>query len=105
MLTAPSDPAAPPAQDDSPVATVQLDLEGMHCNACATRIERALADQRAVLSASVNLATARAFVTYDTTAATTEDLCATVSTAGYSASPAREDDVSRPRGDRDHWGV
>ncbi len=87
------------------MATVELALGGMHCNACATRIERALADQRAVLSASVNLATNRAFVTYDATEATTEDLCATVSTVGYSASTARDDETTRPRSDPDHWGV
>ena len=55
MLTAPSGQAAPPQEDERPVATVELTLGGMHCNACATRIERALANQRAVLSASVKL--------------------------------------------------
>jgi heavy metal translocating P-type ATPase len=105
VLTAPSESAAPVTEDASPVATVELALGGMHCNACATRIERALADQRAVLSASVNLATNRAFVTYDATEATTEDLCATVSTVGYSASTARDDETTRPRSDPDHWGV
>ena len=105
MLTAPTDSAAAAPEDAAPVATVELALGGMHCNACATRIERALADQGAVLSASVNLATNRAFVTYDATAATTDDLCATVSTVGYSAVAARDDGAPRPREDPDHWGI
>jgi heavy metal translocating P-type ATPase len=105
MLTAPSDPAAAPTDDVAPVATVELDLVGMHCNACATRIERALADQPAVLSASVNLATNRAFVTYDATGATAEDLCATVSTVGYSASATGGDGSTGAERDRDRWGL
>jgi len=105
MLTVPSGQAAAPQEDERPVATVELTLGGMHCNACATRIERALANQRAVLSASVNLATNRAFVTYDATEATTADLCATVGTAGYSASPADVDHTPRPGGDTEHWGL
>ena len=105
MLTVPSDQAAPPQEDERRVATVELTLGGMHCNACATRIERALAHQRSVLSASVNLATNRAFVTYDATEATTAELCATVSTAGYSASPADVDHAPRPGGDTEHWGL
>jgi heavy metal translocating P-type ATPase len=104
MLTAPPDPAALEAREDA-VTTVELTLEGMHCNACATRIERALADRGAVLSASVNLATNRAFVTYDANEATTEDLCATVQSAGYSASEFRDDAVARPQGDPDHWSL
>jgi heavy metal translocating P-type ATPase len=105
VLTAPSDSAAPATEDVRPVATVELTLGGMHCNACATRIERVLADQPAVLSASVNLATNRAFVTYDATGATPQDLCATVSTVGYSATAADEDESPRPQGDPDHWGL
>jgi len=105
MLTAPSDAGASDTDQSGSVATVELALEGMHCNACATRIERALADRPAVLSASVNLATNRAFVTYDATEVTTDDLCATVGTAGYSASEARDDQISGPRGDTDHWSM
>ena len=70
----------------------------MHCNACATRIERALAEEQGVLSASVNLATNRAFVTYLAAEATPRDLCATVEGAGYGASEARRDEVSTRTG-------
>ncbi len=103
MLTAPSDPAAPLTDDVDTLTTSELTLGGMHCNACATRIERALADQPAVLSASVNLATNRAFVTYDATQAGLEDLCATVSTVGYSALPVSDDTTQRSPDDPDRW--
>jgi heavy metal translocating P-type ATPase len=103
MLTVPSDPAAPTVGDDRATATVELALEGMHCNACAARIERALAEQRTVLSASVNLATNRAFVTYDATETAPDDLCATVGAVGYAATPVTADDVRPERVDPDRW--
>ncbi len=105
MLTAPSDPAAPLTDDVDNLTTSELTLGGMHCNACATRIERALADQPAVLSASVNLATNRAFVTYDASQAGLEDLCATVSTVGYSALPVSDDTTQRSPDDPDRWMI
>ncbi len=104
MLTAPSDASAPTVAD-APLATSELSLDGMHCNACATRIERALAKQPAVLSASVNLATNRAFVTYDTAAISPADLCATVDEVGYSASVLDPEADGSPKSDGDHWGL
>ena len=85
------------------IATAELTVQGMHCAACATRIERALELRPAVLSAWVNLATNRAFVTYAATEATTEDLCAAVSTVGYSASVTNDDDAAPAPRDPDHW--
>jgi heavy metal translocating P-type ATPase len=75
----------------------------MHCSACATRIERALADQPAVLSASVNLATNRAFVTYDAAGIGPVDLCAVVSAVGYGAAESDAAPVGTRAGDPDHW--
>ena len=89
---------------DETVATTELVLGGMHCSACATRIQRSLIRLPAVASASVNLATTRAFVSYDPGQLTTEELCGAVADIGYSASPAgmpaeRHEEVS------DHWGM
>jgi heavy metal translocating P-type ATPase len=75
----------------------------MHCSACATRIERALAEAPAVLSASVNLATNRAFVTYDAATTTPVDLCAAVSAVGYSASENDRDATPTERRDPDRF--
>ncbi len=106
MLFTSADPAAPTVEDDRLEETSELALEGMHCNACATRIERALAGQPGVLSASVNLATNRAFVAYEPTEAGPEALCEAVRAVGYSAAPAAAGDSTSPRPtDPEHWSL
>jgi copper-transporting P-type ATPase V len=102
VLTASSDRAAP--ERDTRVATSELALEGMHCSACATRIERTLAHQPAVLSASVNLATNRAFVTYDAGATGLAELCAAVDAIGYGAAEV-DDKPTRPVRDPERWAI
>ncbi|HLH29266.1 MAG TPA: cation-translocating P-type ATPase, partial [Acidimicrobiales bacterium] len=67
--------------------TVELAVEGMHCSACATRIQRSLGKLPAVASASVNLATNRAFVAYDPSSVGIERLCRAVADVGYEAAP------------------
>ena len=61
----------------------------MHCSACAARIERALGRLPGVASASVNLATARAFVSYDGSAISAGELCQAVADVGYTAKTGR----------------
>ena len=46
-------------------ATLDLPLLGMHCAACANRIEKALVAAPGVESAAVNFATSRATVCFD----------------------------------------
>ena len=74
----------PPAS--SPDGTVQLKISGMHCAACVTRVEQALAAVPGVESASVNLATERALVRLARPVAD-EQLAAAVREAGYDARP------------------
>ena len=62
MLTTSSQTAPPAQAREVPFATAELELGGMHCGACAARIEHALGRVPGVASASVNLGTARAFV-------------------------------------------
>src|SRR4051812_23015709 len=70
-----------------PSANAMLDLPvvGMHCAACANRIEKALAETPGVARAGVNFATARATVHYDPTATTPEALRDAVRGQGYDA--------------------
>ncbi len=75
----------------------------MHCSACATRIERALNRIPAVASASVNLATTQAFVAYDQSATTADQLCRTVADIGYSAEVVDATERSARREHDDHW--
>lgn len=74
--------------------TIELDLEGMTCASCATRIERVLSRQPGVSSASVNFASERARVITDP--ARIPDLVEAVERAGYLARE-HTDDGSIPR--------
>jgi Cu+-exporting ATPase len=65
--------------------SVTLTVTGMHCAACAGRVERALAGVPGVSSAAVNLATGTARVAFDPDRATPAALVAAVSAAGYGA--------------------
>jgi copper-transporting P-type ATPase V len=91
------------AEDDRHLATAELALEGMHCAACATRIEGALAHQPGVVSAAVNFATTRAYVAYDASSVETEALCDAVAKAGYSAYPLTEADQRQTTEAPEHW--
>ncbi len=66
-------------------ATVDLPVIGMHCAACAGRIERALAQAPGVATAAVNFTTGRATVAYDPTATAPAALRDAVRDAGYDA--------------------
>ena len=63
---------------------VRLDLEGMTCASCATRIERKLNKLDGV-EATVNYSTDQATVTYDSGTVGLDDLVAAVEAAGYHA--------------------
>ena len=90
VVTAPA-PSRTDGEGEPTLTTAELELEGMHCSACATRIQRSLGRLPAVASASVNLATTRAFVSYDADRIGLEGLCQAVADVGYSASPTTTD--------------
>ncbi|WP_321898493.1 heavy metal translocating P-type ATPase [Burkholderia cepacia] len=75
---APSSPAAP--------ASIELDIDGMTCASCVSRVEKALAKVPGVTRASVNLATERATVDAAPDV-TTARLAEAVKQAGYGATP------------------
>ena len=66
------------------MSTVRLELEGMTCAACATRIEKAL-NRLDGVDATVNLATEEAAVRYEDSSVEVEDLLAAVTNVGYRA--------------------
>ncbi len=90
--------------DEHHLETLELAIGGMHCSACSTRIQRALGRHEGVASAAVNLATTRAFVTYDPERTGPGDLCSVVDATGYTAAPATDEDSSSDAGD-EHWGL
>ncbi|MGK8209438.1 heavy metal translocating P-type ATPase [Burkholderia cenocepacia] len=85
-------PAASGAADRTLPAdtTIELDIDGMTCASCVSRVEKALAKVPGVTHASVNLATERATVeaATDVTAAR---LVEAVKQAGYGATPVEPD--------------
>ncbi|KWF33562.1 copper-transporting ATPase [Burkholderia pseudomultivorans] len=87
-------PAASGAADRTLPAdtTIELDIDGMTCASCVSRVEKALAKVPGVTHASVNLATERATVeaAADVTAAR---LAEAVKHAGYGATPVEPDSV------------
>ena len=68
---------------EAPLQIVSLDVEGMTCASCVNRIERYLNKVDGVADASVNLATERAKVSYDTSKVNLVDLVGAVERAGY----------------------
>ncbi len=105
MSTAPRVAAPTLATDELALATAELELGGMHCSACATRIQKTLGKLPAVASASVNLATTRAFVSYDPARLDAEELCRAVADVGYTAAPVADARTDRGGDDPDHWLV
>jgi Cu+-exporting ATPase len=75
--------------------TVELDVEGMTCAACAARIERSLNKMEGV-EASVNLATEKAVVRFSDGNQNLESILARIRDTGYDAHVAREGEI------RDH---
>ncbi len=67
---------------------VTLEIEGMTCASCSAAVERALKKQNGVSSASVNLATNKATVSYDPAQVKLGTLKKAVENAGYKASEA-----------------
>ena len=71
---------------------VQFLVEGMTCASCVGRVERVLKATPGVLTASVNLATETAHVSFTDGLTTAADLAKVISDAGYPAKPARTAD-------------
>ncbi|MFX0113829.1 MAG: heavy metal translocating P-type ATPase [Candidatus Hodarchaeota archaeon] len=70
---------------------VTLSVTGMHCAGCVTSIERSLQEVPGVLSASVNLTTNRAKVSFDPSKVSVPGLIAAVEKVGYGAEELREE--------------
>ena len=77
--------AQPHSTDKQGVDRADLPIEGMTCASCANRIEKRLAKQPGVASASVNFATKVATVKYDAAATAPATLAKAVDDMGYKA--------------------
>jgi P-type Cu+ transporter len=74
---------------------VDLEVEGMTCAACASRIEKRLNELEGV-EATVNLATEQAAVRYDEARVSPDELVRAVESAGYGAMLERREEGERP---------
>lgn len=81
-------------------ASLDLEISGMTCAACAGRVERALRAVPGVTEASVNLATERARVQGG---AAGDALVAAVSAAGYEARVASDETAPAAAAEPDFW--
>lgn len=72
-----------------PVETLDLQIEGMTCAACSTRIEKGLSRMQGVQTAAVNLATETAKVTY--IGLKQEDILNKISQLGYTGRLKKEE--------------
>jgi Cu+-exporting ATPase len=70
---------------------VTLQVTGMTCAACSTRIEKVLNKQQGVVKAAVNLASEKATVEYVSGKTDVENLIAVIKKAGYGATPITDE--------------
>ena len=63
-----------------------ISVEGMHCAACVTRVEKALTSVEGVESAAVNLVSHNAKLIYDPTIVKEKQIIKAIESAGYKTS-------------------
>jgi len=78
-----------------PPEVLRLDISGMTCAACSTRLEKVLRKQDGVVSAQVNLATEVATIAVAPGVGSLAALTEAVARAGFGASPATTDQEAR----------
>ena len=76
---------------------LHVDVTGMHCASCATRVEKALLKQHGVLQASVNLATNQATIRLGEDAPKFDALRAAVKQRGYDLQVHRDDEAAEEK--------
>lgn len=62
---------------------VKLNIEGMHCTGCSTRLEKVLNNVDGVESAKVSLEEKKADIKYDETQVSEKELIEAVEDAGF----------------------
>lgn len=75
---------------------VVLSITGMHCGACAGRIQTALMKAQGVVDAHVDFSDTSARVRFDPALTDIQAITATVAAAGYQAGPADEKPLGNP---------
>jgi Cu+-exporting ATPase len=74
---------------------VSLTITGMHCAACAARVEEALREAEGIAQANVNYATEQATLSYDDSRLALGDIAGIVEATGYGAVLPGDEDAER----------
>lgn len=70
---------------------IVIGIKGLHCASCVNRLETKLLETAGIISANVNLATAKANIKYDPNLINIEKIYLTVKSAGYEAYEINKD--------------
>ena len=76
---------------------IRFQIEGMTCQACASRIEKVLNKKDFVESAGVNFASEEAQVTFDDSKTSAADIAKIIEKTGYGAKEKTEDALPQPK--------
>ena len=89
---------------DEQLCSLRYDIQGMHCAACSSRIERVVGRMDGVAGVSVNLATAKAEVRVPRSRRDelSAAIVARVAGLGFGATPSRPEDPARQFADNRH---
>lgn len=74
-----------PTEAPRGIETAELNVSGMHCEACVNRVRRHLMKIHGVQAADVDLAAGRATVMYRSDAVTRDSITSAIADAGYEA--------------------
>jgi copper chaperone CopZ len=69
--------------------TVELAIDGMHCESCVALVEEVLGERTGVQSVTVDLNSATSVVRFDPTVVDVDDLREAIAGVGYSATRSR----------------
>ena len=76
---------------------ISIDVLGMNCAACSSRVEKVLLKQEGVISANVNLLANKANIEYDANKIKLEDLMKIIEKTGFKAKIGVKKDLSRDK--------
>lgn len=82
---------------------VRFQIEGMTCQACASRIEKVLNKKDFVESAGVNFASEEAQVVFDDSKTSVADIAKIIEKTGYGAKEKTEDTLPQPEAEQRLW--
>ena len=78
-----------------PEKRATLTITGMHCAACAARVEEALREAEGIAQANVNYATEQATLSYDDSRLALSDIAGIIEATGYGAILPGDEDAER----------